>query len=110
MTIMTVRRHRRILVLLFVLLLCGAGAQRRLADLDFATPGAPLFENDEALDGDEVAAKFLVLHEVHVPPAPAPGPAIEPVAAERLPAHFGVPDADPETPRAPPVRTSVRSV
>jgi hypothetical protein len=97
------RRHRRGGTWLFVLLLCVVAGERRFADAHFNLRSAEAgFESADALDGDEIRVRLIVLNDDKVPSLSAVGG----VLAARV-VHASVPYVDciplgHPAPRGPP--------
>jgi len=97
------RRHRLGGAWLFVLLLGIVAGERRLSEAHFnLRAGAISFESADALDGDEIRVRLIVLNDDKPPSLPAVGGLL---ASEVV--HASVPHADVvplghPAPRGPP--------
>ena len=97
------RRRRFCGVWLFVLLLCVVAGERRLSEAHFnLRSAATSFESADALDGDEIRVRLIVLNDDKPPSVPA----VSGVLASKV-AHASVPYVDciplgHPAPRGPP--------
>ncbi len=101
------RRYRPAGVSLFVLLVLLVGAERRLAEAHFNLRTAdPGFESSDALDGDEIRIRLIVLNDKRPPTLPAATGGVVLGAGRAVDLR---PYAEPlglSSPRAPPARRS----
>ena len=69
------RESRVCAALFFLTLLLTISVQSRLAEIDFNDDGAPgfTFENGDTMDGDEVLTRLVLVDDLVMPYAPAPG-------------------------------------
>ena len=72
------RAHRVAGIWLFVSLLCLAAAERRLSEVHFNLRVAEVgFEDDDALDGDEIRIRLVALNDEQLPMLSGSGLAFE---------------------------------
>jgi hypothetical protein len=101
------RRHRVAGTWLFVLLLCLVAGERRLAEFHFNLRSAsPGLESADALDGDEIRLRLIVLNDDKPPSRPEVGRVL---TSGVLHVRVSNPDCIPlghPAPRGPPLASS----
>jgi len=101
------RAHRVAGIWLFVGLLCLASAERRLSEVHFNLRVAGVaFENDDALDGDELRIRLVALNDEQLPVVLAAGPAFELCPFVSAPSACGLRVLGLPSPRGPPASDS----